>query len=67
MDKDIIEKLKSAKSADDLIAIAKKEGVEIAKEEAPKLFEKLKSGKLSEKDFGGVLGGLGDSVKKFLK
>lgn len=60
MDKKIIEKLKAAKSKEELIEIAKKEGVDIAKDEAQKLFEKLKSseGKLSLDDLKGVVGGL---------
>jgi Ca2+-binding EF-hand superfamily protein len=59
MDMKIIEKLKAAKSKEELIEIAKKEGVDIAKDEAQKLFEKLKSsdGKLSLDDLKGVAGG----------
>jgi Ca2+-binding EF-hand superfamily protein len=59
MDMQIIEKLKAAKSKEELIEIAKKEGVDIAKDEAQKLFEKLKSsdGKLSLADLKNVAGG----------
>jgi Ca2+-binding EF-hand superfamily protein len=59
MDMQIIEKLKAAKSKEELIEIAKKEGVDIAKDEAQKLFEKLKSsdGKLSLDDLKNVAGG----------
>jgi Ca2+-binding EF-hand superfamily protein len=60
MDKKIIEKLKAAKSKEELIEIAKNEGVDIAKDEAQKLFEKLKSSedKLSLDDLKNVVGGL---------
>jgi Ca2+-binding EF-hand superfamily protein len=59
MDIQIIEKKKAAKSKDELIEIAKKEGVDIAKDEAEKLFEKFKSsdGKISLDDLKNVAGG----------
>jgi hypothetical protein len=59
MDAQIIEKLKAAKSKEELIEIAKKEGVDIAKDEAEKLFEKFKSseGKISLDDLKNVEGG----------
>jgi hypothetical protein len=69
MDAQIIEKLKAAKSKEELIEIAKKEGVDIAKEEAEKLFEKFKSsdGKLSLDALKKVAGGIDASDIHFPK
>jgi Ca2+-binding EF-hand superfamily protein len=69
MDMKIIEKLKTAKSKEELIEIAKKEGVDIAKDEAEKLFEKFKSsdGKLSFDALKEVAGGIDASDIHFPK
>lgn len=53
---ELIAKLKEAKSADQLIAFAKENGVEIAPEKAKELFEQLSGGELSDDALDEVAG-----------
>ena len=58
INKELIEAIKKADSVDDLIEIAKKKGIELAKEQAEKLFEQYcKSEELGDL-LGKVAGGL---------
>ena len=57
----LIEKAKQAKSAGELLAIAKKNGFELTEDEAKNYFEKLNaSGALSDEELDNVSGGCGD-------
>ena len=62
---EIIEKVKTAKSAEELLAMAKSENIELTEEEAAKVFEELnKSGELSDEELDNAAGGgCGDSNK----
>ncbi|MGN0813940.1 MAG: hypothetical protein ACI4MH_01755 [Candidatus Coproplasma sp.] len=56
--KDLIEKAKTAKSAEELLKLAKAEGVELSEEEAAKYFAELhKTGELSDDELDNVVGG----------
>ena len=56
--KEMIEKAKSAKSAEELAEMAKAEGVELTAEETAKAFAELnKSGELSDEELDNVAGG----------
>lgn len=56
--KEFMEKAKAAKSAEEIMEIAKAAGQEIAAEEAKELYEGLhKSGELSEDELNSVAGG----------
>ena len=56
--KELIEKAKTAKSAEELLAMAKAEKVELTEEEAAKAFAELnKSGELSDEELDNVAGG----------
>ena len=56
----LIEKAKQAKSAVELLAIAKKNGFELTEDEAKNYFEKLNaSGALSDEELNNVSGGCG--------
>ena len=57
MENDIFEKLKEAKSAEELVEIAKANGAEITAEDAQKLFSQISGGELSEVDFEKIAGG----------
>ena len=57
----IVEKIKSAKSADEILAIAKECNVEITPEEANKYFHQLHSGELDDDLLDNVSGGCDDS------
>ena len=57
----IVEKIKSAKSADEILAIAKDCNVEITAEEADKCFEQLHSGELDDDLLVNVSGGCDNS------
>ena len=58
--KEMIEKAKTAKSAQELSEIAKAEGVELTAEDAEKAFAELnKSGELSDEELDNVTGGCG--------
>ena len=54
---EFVEKLKAAKTIDELKTLAKDSGVELTEEEAKELFDSL-SGALSDEDLDGVSGGL---------
>ena len=60
MNGEMIAKLKEAKSAEDIIAIAKQFGEELALEKAQELFEKLQAagGELSDEAVAAVAGGV---------
>lgn len=60
MNGEMIAKLKEAKSAEDVIAIAKEFGKELALEKAQELFDKLKAtgGELSDEAVAAVAGGV---------
>ena len=62
---EIIEKVKTAKSAEELLAMAKAENIELTEAQAAKAFEELnKSGELSDEELDNVAGGgCGDSNK----
>ena len=62
---EIIEKDKTAKSAEELLEMAKSENIELTEEEAAKVFEELnKSGELSDEELDNAAGGgCGDSNK----
>lgn len=56
----LIEKAKQAKSAVELLAIAKKNGFELTEDEAKNYFERLNnSGELSDDELNNVSGGCG--------
>ncbi|MCI7768768.1 MAG: Nif11-like leader peptide family RiPP precursor, partial [Christensenellaceae bacterium] len=58
--KELIEKAKTAKSAEELLAMAKAENIELTEEEAAKAFAELnKSGELSDEELNNVSGGCG--------
>ena len=58
--KELLEKAKTAKSAEELLAMAKAENIEISAEEAAKAFAELnKTGELSDEELDNVAGGCG--------
>lgn len=66
MDEKIIAKLKEAKSVDEMIDLAKANGVELAKGKAQELFDKFNSnGELNDDILDSVAGGIVDKVKDF--
>lgn len=55
---ELIEKAKQAKSAEELLALAKENGIELSEDEAKAYFEQLnKSGELSDDELDNVAGG----------
>lgn len=57
---ELIEKAKQAKSAEELISLAKENGFELTEDEAKDRFEKLNaSGALSDDELNSVAGGCG--------
>ena len=57
---EMIEKAKTAKTAEELLAMAKAENIEISAEEAAKAFAELnKTGELSDEELDNVAGGCG--------
>ena len=57
--KELLVKLQAAKSAEELIEMAKAEGAEIAPDKAEELFTKLNAqGELSDEDLEKIAGGL---------
>ena len=62
---EIIEKVKTAKSAEELLAMAKAENIELTEEQAAKAFAELnKAGELSDEELENAAGGgCGDSNK----
>ena len=64
--KELLEKAKTAKSAEELLAMAKAEKIELTEEEAAKAFEELnKNGELSDEELDNVAGGGGGRPPKF--
>ena len=58
--KELLEKAKTAKTAEELLAMAKAENIEISAEEAAKAFAELhKMGELSDEELDNVSGGCG--------
>ena len=59
MNKDMIEKMKAAKSVEEIIAVAKEFGEELTKEKAAELLNSLGNveGELSDDDLDAVAGG----------
>ena len=56
--KELLEKAKTAKSAEELLAMAKAENIELSAEEAESSFTKLhKTGELSDEELDNVAGG----------
>lgn len=65
---ELIQKLQAAKSVDEIIAIAKENGVEVTKEKAQELLDKLtaKDGELTDDMLDAVSGGgIVDTVKEW--
>ena len=57
---ELIEKAKAAKSAEDILAIAKENGIALSEDEAKTYFERLNtSGELSDDELDSVAGGCG--------
>ena len=58
LSKELIEKAKTAKTAEELLAMAKAENIELSAEEAEKAFAELnKTGELSDEELNNVAGG----------
>ena len=58
--KELLEKAKTAKSAEELLAMAKAENIELTEEEAAQAFAKMnKNGELSDEELDNVSGGCG--------
>ena len=58
--KELLEKAKTAKTAEELLAMAKAENIELTVEQAAKAFAELnKSGELSDEELDNVSGGCG--------
>ena len=61
--KELLEKAKTAKTAEELIEFAKAENIELSAEEATKAFAELhKSGELSDDELDNVAGGCEDEI-----
>ncbi len=59
--KELIEKAKTANTAEELLALAKNEGVELTAEQAAKAFAELnKTGEVSDEELDNVSGGCAD-------
>ena len=59
--KELIEKAKTAKTAEELLAMAKAENIEMTAEEAAKYFAELnKTGEISDEELDNAAGGCGD-------
>ena len=62
--KELIEKAKTANTAEELLAMAKAENIEMTAEEAAKVFAELhKTGELSDEELDNVSGGCGDEIQ----
>ena len=59
MNKEMLEKAKTAKNVEELLALAKENGVEITEEQAKEYFEKFntKFGELADEELDNVAGG----------
>ncbi len=55
---DFLAKLKGVKSADDIIALAKENGIEMTTDKAKELFEQLSGNELSDEQLENVAGGM---------
>ena len=63
---EMLEKAKTAKSAEELLAMAKAENIELTEEQAAKAFGELnKTGELSDEELDNVAGGCGGRPRKF--
>ena len=59
--KELLKKAKTAKTAEELLEMAKAENIEISAEEAAKAFAELnKTGELSDEELDNVAGGCGE-------
>ena len=59
--KELLEKAKQEKTAEELLAIAQADNVELSEEEAAKAFAELnKTGEISDEELDNVAGGCGD-------
>ena len=59
--KELLEKARTANSAEELLAMAKAESVELTEEQAEKAFAELnKTGEISDEELDNVAGGCGD-------
>ena len=56
--KEIFEKLKEAKSAEELVEIAKANGAEITAEDAQTLFSQISGGEISDEELEEISGGI---------
>lgn len=64
--KELLEKAKTAKSPEELLAMAKAENIELNAEEAVQAFAELnKNGELSDEELDNVAGGCGGRTPKF--
>ena len=64
--KELIEKAKTAKTAKELLEMAKAENIELTEEQAAKAFAELnKTGELSDEELDNVAGGCGGRPRKF--
>ena len=62
--KELIEKAKTAKTAEELLAMAKAENIEMTAEQAAKAFAELnKTGELSDEELDNVSGGCGNEIQ----
>ena len=62
---EMIEKAKKAKSAEELLAMAKAENIELTEEQAAQAFAKMnKNGELSDEELDNVAGGCGGNAAK---
>ena len=64
MNRELLEKARGAKSADEIVSIAKEGGFDIDAEKAAGLFSMLKSGEISEEELENAAGGCGGGRKK---
>ncbi len=55
---EFLARLKGVKSADDIIALAKESGIEIAPDKAKELFEQMSGNELSDEQLENVAGGM---------
>ena len=56
---EFLAKLKELSSADDILALAKENGIEMTPEKAKELFEQLSGGELTDEQLENVAGGKG--------
>ena len=59
MNRELLEKARGAKSADEIVSIAKEGGFDIDAEKAAGFFSMLKSGEISEEELENAAGGCG--------